>query len=526
MASRSDSLLVLGFCAALLAPALAWRAHPEAWVDLGRENRKPAPFPELAGGASVLELFPRGFEAWQSDVLGLRSPLLACNNLLELRGWGRAPTQTLLLGRSDWIFYTGDHSREIWRGLYPIPGDFADNWRAALRSRTAWFARRGITYLYVIAPNKETLYPEFLPAGEEALGPTLFDALDDELAARPELAFCDLRPALRAERAHDRPEAGDFVYHPFGTHWTSRGAVVAAAQIERRLRELEPDLRWASVPPREEWALEERADTLEDTWATSLHIEGSFPQRVYDLRLDEPRSHSCTAGSEDQNTRETVFERPDGEGERVVLVHDSFGPWLRGPLSESCSYLHGLWEEDLPLERILADAPRVVIEVRTERRLPDRPVWLYDAFESLAQESFDALTPLETLPALPKSIGAVASYGGSRVERDEASGGARISSPEGGSRVLLAGWKTAPGGRLVIGLSIRAPQATQATLWYQTHDEPCFHPRRYNVMQLDAGLNELWLRLPEAGIEGTLLLQPGAVAGDYVLEHVEGRSAR
>ncbi len=34
------------------------------------------------------------------------------------------------------------------------------------------FAQRGIEYLYVIGPNKETVYPDYVPAAQKRVGPT------------------------------------------------------------------------------------------------------------------------------------------------------------------------------------------------------------------------------------------------------------------------------------------------------------------------------------------------------------------
>src|SRR5512132_950622 len=124
MPTRSDFLVALGFSAALLAPALAWRIDPGAWVSLEVENRNPAPFPDLPRDTSGVQRFPKRFELWQADTLGLRAPLLRLNNLFVLEAWRKLPSPTLLLGRNGWIFYTGEDSRRLWRGLYPIPRDF------------------------------------------------------------------------------------------------------------------------------------------------------------------------------------------------------------------------------------------------------------------------------------------------------------------------------------------------------------------------------------------------------------------
>jgi alginate O-acetyltransferase complex protein AlgJ len=524
MRSRCDLLVVLGFFAALLAPALAWRLEPGAWSELQRENRRPAAFPGLPRSLAELQQFPAAAEAWHTDTFGLRSPLLRLHNLLALRFWHKLPSQKLLLGREDWIFYPAEDSRTVWRGLYPVPRDFVPNWTAALRSRAAWYARRGIAYLCVIAPNKETVYPDMLPRGEEALGPTLLERLGDELVLHPDLPLADLRAVLADERAHDRPEAGDYCYHPLGTHWTARAGWRAAQAIVQRLEQLYPELGRFEDFAREDCASVELPGSLDDTWAGSLHLEDIYRQRVYSFAARAAQAESCTPASEDLHTRECLFERAQGGIGRMLLLHDSFGPWLREPLAEHAQRLRTLWDEQSPIERIVGDAPSIVIELRSERRLLQPPLWLYDPLESLAPETYAALPELARLPAGPDSIGGIAPYAGSRIER-AAGDSVRIVS-DGSERVLLDGWEHAPAGRLALHLVLRAPAATAATIWYQTSAEPRFHPRRRNVLQLAAGTNELFLRLPESGIAGPLLFQPGGLPGEYVIERFEARSGQ
>ena len=524
MRTRCDLFVVLGFAAALLAPALAWRLEPGAWYELQRENRRPAAFPALPGSLAELQQFPAAAEAWHTDTFGLRSPLLRLDNLLALRLWHKLPSQTLLLGREDWIFYTGEDSRTVWRGLYPVPPDFAPNWAAALRSRAAWYARRGIAYLCVIAPNKETVYPDMLPPGEEALGPTLLERLGDELVLHPDLPLVDLRAALADERRHDRPEEGDYSYHPLGSHWTSRAGWRAAQAIVQRLAQLYPELGRFDEFAREDCVSVERPGSLDDTWAGSLHLEDLYTQRVRSFGARAPRAESCTPASEDVHTSDCLFERTEGGAGRVLLLHDSFGPWLRAPLAEYASRLRSIWDADLPTESVLAEAPRILVEVRSERRLLQGPLWFYDPLELLEAESYAALPELARLPASPESIGGIAPFAGSRIERGSGES-VRLTS-DGSARVLLDGWQPGPGGRLALHLVVRAPAATLAAIWYQTRAEPRFHPRRRNVLQLEAGTNEFFLRLPESGIQGPLLFKPGEQPGEYVIERFEARSGQ
>jgi len=63
-------------------------------------------------------------------------------------------------------------------------------------------------------------------------------------------------------------------------------------------------------------------------------------------------------------------------------------------------------------------------------------------------------------------------------------------------------------------------------LRYETQADPRYHRRRHVELPLTQGTNEFFVRLPEAWIVGPLLLQPGELAGEYLIERPEARSSR
>jgi alginate O-acetyltransferase complex protein AlgJ len=79
---------------------------------------------------------------------------------------------------------------------------------------------RGSKFVFVIAPNKTTVYPEYLPAGLTPIGPTPADQLMRALAARPEIPVLDGRPLLARSK-----NLGP-LYYRMDTHWNDLGAFI------------------------------------------------------------------------------------------------------------------------------------------------------------------------------------------------------------------------------------------------------------------------------------------------------------
>jgi hypothetical protein len=66
-----------------------------------------------------------------------------------------------------------------------------------LRRRSDQLERRGIRCLFVVAPDKHSIYPEYLPETVSVHSPTELDQLLPSLDEAGVL-HVDLRPALRA----------------------------------------------------------------------------------------------------------------------------------------------------------------------------------------------------------------------------------------------------------------------------------------------------------------------------------------
>src|SRR5262245_54993986 len=69
------------------------------------------------------------------------------------------------------------------------------HWARTLESRTAWCNRAGAAYHFMIAPNKASVYGEFLPEGLAPSPDRDLCALTRFLAANSDAILLDPRPA-------------------------------------------------------------------------------------------------------------------------------------------------------------------------------------------------------------------------------------------------------------------------------------------------------------------------------------------
>ena len=159
---------------------------------------------------------------WIGDRFWLRQELITLRNGLAART-GSSPVEDVILGRDGWLYYAptlGDYT-----GSAALSEAELASAAANLGLMAEYCRDRGLTFLFVPAPNKNSLYPEhmpgFVPAEERDL-PRLLALLREEGVPCADLS------ALFAAR-------GETLYYAHDSHWTVRGAALAADGINAAL---------------------------------------------------------------------------------------------------------------------------------------------------------------------------------------------------------------------------------------------------------------------------------------------------
>lgn len=224
----SNIAIVLGFALIAGIPLISFSsAH---WSD-PREGRASVNWPRRPRTTADLLAYPSAVEAFVNDHIGQRKTLLDLRSRIDFGLFTRSPTSRVLLGRNDWLFYTGEKSVEDYRGQTPFSEAEFDRWDRDLKMRQDYVKSQGVlAYQFVVAPNKQSIYPEYMPDGIVRAPRNYFDELSLYLARKGEQSkLNDLRPTLL-------PRKGDsLLYHPIDTHWNRYGAYLAYRAIIDRL---------------------------------------------------------------------------------------------------------------------------------------------------------------------------------------------------------------------------------------------------------------------------------------------------
>jgi alginate O-acetyltransferase complex protein AlgJ len=360
---RSDTILVIVFLIAICLPAA------DVLLDLDptrlSEKRRLAPPPPVRLSQPLEVSYTAAFESWWNDNFGFRRSLVVgySRALLAL---GVSPTPSVILGRSGWLFFAGDEALASYRAVQPFTEAELAAWQRRIEARRDWLAERGIHFLVVIAPNKETIYPEFMPVSLNRVRPvTRLDQLVTYMRAHSSVAMVDPRDALRSAKAEG------IVYLRTDTHWNDVGAWLLHREILMGLRQwypqLEPIAAGAFVPfIRKGWS---------GDLATMLGVDGRLSEDKLELAPRNGRAARVAdpgARPEDSQRKLSAAERGEPSLPRAVMFHDSFGLSLQPFLAESFSRIvfssgPTNWRGNFDAALVERERPAVVIQEIAER---------------------------------------------------------------------------------------------------------------------------------------------------------------
>lgn len=215
----------------------------------------------------------------------------------------------------------------------------------SLAQLSRYAAEHGASFLFVCAPNKNTIYPQYMPSRYvQSTSDGDLDRLYDALDARG-VPYLDLRPVLW-QAAEQK-----LVYHKKDTHWNGAGAYAAYSAMMEALGRTCPD--FSPFGPHTVNDFEGDLDTL--LYPGRGHYD---TDEIYDL---SGQYIYTSAYSTPMDMRITT--RSGGQG-KLLCFRDSFANALIGYLA--CDFEQAVFERPIPyaadqLETFDADC--VIVEI-------------------------------------------------------------------------------------------------------------------------------------------------------------------
>lgn len=311
---KLNSLFILLFMGMLIVPLLLTNVKKDQVS--GIDNRK---LPELNWSDAHVPVNDRiaNAEEYLNMRIGLREISLTAYQLLNDRLFHLMEHPTYMYGKDGWVFFRNDDYVRDYQHLN-LDQELIDRFTGWLQGMSDISREHGADFLYVLVPDKKTVYSEYFPEGINVRGDmSRTDMLLDALR-QTDIEWMYLYDAMAEAK---KSGLVNNVKYDAG-HWNEDGAFAALRAVYERLREKHPDIRM----------LEEEQFTITTEHKSSLQVS-HFPidEDVPLYKLKKKKSGSdkdwLDANLEfaDRNAFRARYVNPENEGlPKLLIFNDSY----------------------------------------------------------------------------------------------------------------------------------------------------------------------------------------------------------
>jgi alginate O-acetyltransferase complex protein AlgJ len=328
-----------------------------------------SPFPARPSSFRQLAQTPMELQRYFNTHFPFRASLMHLNAWLKVRVAGVSSSEKVVIGDEGWLFFAGGSITDSYRKTRPFTDEQLATWSSLLVRRRDRLRQQHIPYLFVVAPNPQTIYGEHMPRSLWQLdGPSRLDQLLLFVRSHTDVDILDLRPALKAAK-----DQGERVYYKTDTHWNQLGGFVAYEQISGWMAAQFPNWRSRTMS---DFSLAEIPN-----WSSWLSYALGAPDWFQETRF-ELRPRTSPAVIRDGHLQgfdeiedaigirpRVVCESPEGEVGEAVVFRDSYfaapGQFLPSHFRKTVL----VWSHDVDWQLIAREHPNVVVQEMVERDL-------------------------------------------------------------------------------------------------------------------------------------------------------------
>ena len=327
---------------------------------------------------SELELFVDDHFGYRDDFVGLHN---------HMNYWAGIGNRDVIVGRRGWFYLNIDSdSLEVSdRNLI--------KWSMIHRLKELWLKERGVEYWFLLAPNKQTVYPEYLPWRYR---------LSDNVSVSERLTNFVLNNkfsgVVLAEEILNKGKSKWELYSRLGTHWNACGAGIVSRQLMEKMG-IERDRGLLGIVADDTVLWKEGGDV---DLVTMMNLENVFKQLDPVLSFDFEYREEYLNTWEGIDLTRTTCEKALTD-KNVILFGDSFTNSMRPFVCRSFKRTHVFYNVFPDFNEMafyykgLGESVNVVVEECVERsfsRLYSLPIIKEADGRDLMQRILDSCVSL------------------------------------------------------------------------------------------------------------------------------------
>lgn len=363
---RADIGLIVAFFIFLWLPAADSFLHLDPAAS-PRENRMLAACPTFDPTLKGTGEFLTGLETYFNDHFGFRRQLVRWEQRWKWKFFRDAPLANVLMGKSDWLYYSDGRMVDDFSGARPFSEAELEAWRTLLTARRDWLRQRGIRYLFVVPPDKQSIYPEHLPNWliSRAQSPRRLDQFVTHMRAHGDVPILDLRETLLDAKKIGR------IYLKTDTHWNDSGALAAYRRITMELASLGVPAAPLDMTAFRETVTDAPGGDLAQMMGQENHLlenDKFVLAPKYSPSIEAHADSGLIVKKWIPTTEPQVSDNPGATG-KIVMFRDSFATALRKFFALGFNRVVYVWQQNWDKGFIEREKPDIVIDEMLERFL-------------------------------------------------------------------------------------------------------------------------------------------------------------
>lgn len=285
------------------------------------------------------------------------------NYLFDIVLWGNIDSDSVLLGKDNWLFYKKDNCIEDYCGKLEVTQQDITNTIEAMERFESFCKEREVQIVYLITPNKETIYgdlyfPDYIKiVGESSRTDTLLNAIWEETDLNtlyPEKELCFYR------------DNNYQVYRKYDTHWNNIGAYIGTDCLLQALDMESLPLEELSVNP---------YGFISGDLANMIALSDKYSDDI-NYAIDDYKNDITAIVLEDRAEANLNYTHwwSDSQNDQVIMcIGDSFLGVMEQYLAKNYRESYFMHKSNYQAGIIDTIRPDVIVISSTERSFP----WLY-----------------------------------------------------------------------------------------------------------------------------------------------------
>ena len=289
------------------------------------EKKENVSFPLIFDGYSLNLSFDDECEEWLNQNIPFRDVLLTNINLL-LSDCLKTPTSNVVTGRYGWIYSTETTDD------YMDTGDMGAEDIRKIANTLFLIQERvnscGGKFLFVPAPNKNSIYPEYMPKRYIKASENNLDRLCMELD-KSGVNYVDLKNKMLSAKSSGARR----LYYKRDTHWNPYGAIIGYGNIMKGLERspllIDSDKYTVSYTRRGDLdkLLYPAGYGTDEDYVTDNLIDYESFEFIYPSGITDTKAQleSFMSDREDHDNNFTTKKRTPEDNSTLYMIRDSFG---------------------------------------------------------------------------------------------------------------------------------------------------------------------------------------------------------